>query len=61
MKKKHVGYVTLHTVIQGIGQYGLPFIPFMYRTGDPLSDIVINGSISVVVSLVIHYVISKKG
>ena len=61
MKKRTAGYITLHSVCQAIGQYGLPFIPFVYRTGDLLTDIIINGSISIVVSVIIHYVVSKKG
>lgn len=62
MKKRTVAsYVTFHSICQVIGQYGLPFIPFVYRTGDLLIDIIINGGISIVVSIVIHYVVSKKG
>ena len=60
-KKRTVGYITFHSACLGIGQYGLPSIPFMYRTGDPLTDIAINVVISIIVSASIHYVFSRKG
>jgi len=60
-KKRTVGYITFHSVCLGIGQYVLPFVPFMIKTEDLITDIIINGSISLMISGIIHYVVSKKG
>jgi len=60
-KRTVVGYGTLHSICQAIGQYGIPIIPFAYRTGDFWTDVIINGVISGGVSVIIHYVVSKKG
>jgi len=48
-------------ICQTIGQIGIPFIPFMYSTGDFWDDVFINGVISCVIAIITHYAFSKKG
>lgn len=60
-KHKVVRQGVWHTICQTIGQIGIPYVPFAYRTGDFWTDVFINAVISSGVGVIIHYTFSKKG
>jgi len=60
-KRTAVHHGIWQTICQTVGQTGIPFIPFAYRTGDFWTDVFINGGISCGVAVITHYIFSKKG